>query len=78
MRGLCEFLDIDFSPAMLNPYQEKQQRMTDGVTEASKILGDQKFHTYRGIDANAAERWRDKYHEDFVRNQLGTGGITGL
>lgn len=66
VRGLCEFLNIDFSPAMLNPYQEKQQRMTDGVTEASKILGDQKFHTYQGIDANAAERWRDKYHEDFL------------
>ena len=51
---------------MLNPYQEKKQRMTDGVTDVSRILGDQKFHTYQGIDANVAERWRSKYHEDFL------------
>ena len=63
---LCDFLNIRFSAEMLNPYQEKKQRMTDGVTDVSRILGDQKFHTYQSIDANVAERWRSKYHEDFL------------
>lgn len=66
IRQLCEFLHIDFSADMLNPYQEKKQRMTDGVTDISKIMGDQKFHTYKSIDTSGAERWRDKYHEDFL------------
>ncbi|EIJ36862.1 sulfotransferase family protein [Thiothrix nivea] len=66
IRRLCDFLDITFSSEMLNPYQEKQQRMTDGVTAVSKIMGDQKFHTYTGIDASGADRWRDKYREDFL------------
>lgn len=66
VRQLCHFLNINFSSEMLNPYQEKKQRMTDGVSDISKIMGDQKFHTYQGIDAAVANRWRDKYHEDFL------------
>ena len=66
---LCHFLGITFSADMLNPYQEKKQRMTDGVSDMSKIMGDQKFHTFNSIDSHAAERWRDKYSEDFLCEQ---------
>ncbi|QLQ31735.1 MAG: sulfotransferase [Candidatus Thiothrix singaporensis] len=71
MRQLCDFLNISFAREMLNPYQEQKQRMTDGVTDLSRILGDQKFHTYQGIDANAAERWRSKCFEDFCAKPVG-------
>ncbi len=66
IRPLCDFLNIPFSTNLLEPYQEKQRRMTDGVTALGKTLGDQKFHTHQTIDANAAERWRDHYQEDFL------------
>jgi len=52
--SLCNFLGITYCAEMLNPYQETQQRMTDGIRDESKILGDQKFHTFKGIDPGAA------------------------
>jgi hypothetical protein len=65
-RQLCGFLDIDFYPGMLDPYQEKKSRMTDGVSELSKMMGDQKFHAHKAIDTQSVDRWRDKYREDFL------------
>src|SRR5206468_1243608 len=31
VRGVCAFLGLDFHPEMLQPYQEKRRRMTDGT-----------------------------------------------
>jgi len=66
---LCDFLGIQFYPDMLNPYQEKKNRMTDGVSDVSKIMGDQKFYAYKTIEASVADRWRDKYKQDFLCEQ---------
>jgi amino acid adenylation domain-containing protein len=57
---LAGFLGVEFHPAMLEPHKERKERMTDGVAENSKMLGDIKFHHHRGIDPKAAERWRSR------------------
>src|SRR5690606_29162438 len=53
MKRLCDFIGLDFEPEMLTIYEsnEKQRRMTDGIHEESKMLGDVKFHTHNVIDA---------------------------
>ncbi len=56
--AMCEFLDIPFDEAMLDPYSGT--RMTDGIHAESQMLGDMKFHKHQGIDAKAAERWKEK------------------
>jgi amino acid adenylation domain-containing protein len=66
LRGLCEFLGLDFHPSMLKPYEDRSRRMTDGVHAESRMLGDVKFHTHSGIDASTAERWKEVYQEDFL------------
>ncbi|HVG08475.1 MAG TPA: non-ribosomal peptide synthase/polyketide synthase [Thermoanaerobaculia bacterium] len=66
LRGLCDFLGLDFHLAMLRPYEDRSRRMTDGVYAESRMLGDVKFHTHSGIDASTAERWREAYQEDFL------------
>jgi len=66
MRGVAEFLGLDYRPAMIEPYQERQRRMTDGIHEQAKMLGDVKFHSHKKIDSSAAERWRAVYTEDFL------------
>ncbi|HET9226022.1 MAG TPA: amino acid adenylation domain-containing protein, partial [Thermoanaerobaculia bacterium] len=66
LRRLCEFLGLEFDPAMVRPYENKSRRMTDGIHAESRMLGDVKFHTHSGIDANTAERWRETYQEDFL------------
>jgi FkbH-like protein len=64
--GICQFLGLDFQPEMLQLYQEKNRRMTDGLRADSRMLGDMKFHRHQGIDAKVAEKWRENYHVDFL------------
>jgi amino acid adenylation domain-containing protein len=66
VQALCDFLGLSIDGAMLDPYQDKKQRMTDGVHAEGHMLGDIKFHTHRKIDAQVAESWRDAYKEDFL------------
>ncbi len=64
--SLCQFLGVEFHADMLQPYQEKQQRMTDGIYAQSRMIGDVKFHEHQGINANTADSWRQDYTVDFL------------
>lgn len=51
MRRLCEFLAVEFEPAVLQPYQG--QRMTDRLS--GLVSGDKMFYRKSTIDASALE-----------------------
>lgn len=56
---LCAFVGLDVAPEMLDPYTDKETRMTDGVRkDAGWMLGDIKFHHYTRIEASSARRWQ--------------------
>jgi pimeloyl-ACP methyl ester carboxylesterase len=57
MTGVCEFLGIDFDPAVLKPYQG--DRMTDGVHDRSMSVGDPNFLNRDRIDAKLAQTWQE-------------------
>ncbi|MFL6262992.1 MAG: amino acid adenylation domain-containing protein, partial [Thermoanaerobaculia bacterium] len=63
---VCAFLGIDYHPDMAEPYKKKSERMTDGLHAESRMLGDVKFHQYRGVEAGVAESWRGQYTRDFL------------
>jgi acyl-CoA synthetase (AMP-forming)/AMP-acid ligase II len=58
MEGVCDFLGIDFVADVLQPYQDRQGRMTDGIGGLAPMIGDPKFHAHQAIDATVADRWR--------------------
>lgn len=66
MQQVCEFLNIPFVSAMLNPYQNKAQRMLDGIQTPLERSGDLKFHLHGSIEASRADHWRQFHHEDFL------------
>ncbi|MEA2692693.1 MAG: hypothetical protein QOJ16_2080, partial [Acidobacteriota bacterium] len=66
MRRLCGFLGVPFDPGMLDPYADKAKRMTDGIHQLSKMVGDVKFHEHKGIEARTADSWRKEIAEDFL------------
>ncbi len=66
LKAICDFLGIEYHPAMADPYQEGGARMTDGVHAESRMLGDVKFHRHGRVDAGVAERWREELAEDFL------------
>ncbi len=67
MQGICEFLGIDFHPAMLEPYQG--DRMTSGIRPGQQMVGDFKFYLRNRIDAKAADRWK-RFKKDDVLSDL--------
>ncbi|MBV9788063.1 MAG: amino acid adenylation domain-containing protein, partial [Chloroflexi bacterium] len=66
LEDLCRFLGLPYRPEMAQPYQDKQQRMTDGIHAMSKMVGDVKFHQHTSVDARISERWKEHYTRDFL------------
>jgi amino acid adenylation domain-containing protein len=66
LEGICQFLGLEFHPDMLQPYKDKEKKMTDGIYSVSKMLGDVKFHGHKDIDAGVADRWRKYYTKAFL------------
>ena len=56
LRRLCEFLQIDFVPELLQPY--KGERMLKGVHATSAHIGDPNFFNHNHIEASLAETWK--------------------
>jgi thioester reductase-like protein len=54
---LCEFLGVDFDPAMLVPHDGN--RMVDGVRRAIGFIGDPNFASRSRIDAALGDAWKD-------------------
>jgi acyl carrier protein len=69
IRQICDFAKIPYEDAMINPYEEMDQRMTDGVDNASKMSGDLKFHLHNAINPEAAVRWKQFYTEGILGAQ---------
>jgi amino acid adenylation domain-containing protein len=59
MESLCRFLGLSFHAEMLQPYKDKERRMTDGIHAESRMLGDVKFHSYDRIDARVGDKWKE-------------------
>jgi acyl-CoA synthetase (AMP-forming)/AMP-acid ligase II len=66
LEEVCNFLRLEFAPEMLQPYEEKQRRMTDGISEMMPMIGDPKFHRHETIDASAAHRWKKHRAHDLL------------
>jgi len=58
LEQVCRFLQVEFDPIMLDPYDNGKSRMTDGIHPLSKMLGDVKFHTHKTVSASVADQWR--------------------
>jgi len=66
MRDVCARLGLEYSPDMIKPQDDKKQRMTDGIHDVSRMIGDPKFHQHKKIEAGVAETWKSAYEIDFL------------
>ncbi len=66
VQGVCDFLQIDIHPDMFEPQKNTEQRMTDGLNDLSRMLGDVRFHEHKGITAGRAYHWKKSLKEDFL------------
>jgi amino acid adenylation domain-containing protein len=68
LRKLCGFINVDFYPDMLKPYEENKTRMTDGIHPLSKMVGDPTFHQHKRINPEVAEQWKHNYSGSDLAN----------
>ena len=66
MEAVSRFLGIEFESKMINPYDDREGKMTDGVSEGARMVGDFKFSQYKNIDPGVADRWKLSHQEDFL------------
>ncbi|HEY0733778.1 MAG TPA: SDR family NAD(P)-dependent oxidoreductase, partial [Herpetosiphonaceae bacterium] len=51
MRGVCDFLELPYDPAVIQPYDNKRERMISGIGDPNILKHDQ-------VDARLSETWR--------------------
>ncbi|MCF8246999.1 MAG: amino acid adenylation domain-containing protein [Saprospiraceae bacterium] len=85
MRAMCRALDIPFHEGLLNPYQDLDKKMTDGIHRDSRSMGDTHFDQKKKIDAGKAQDWKGVLEDNFLceatwetAQQLGYQGIDDL
>jgi amino acid adenylation domain-containing protein len=66
MEAMCKALDLEFHPDLLQPYKDREKKMTDGIYPASTPMGDIKFHEHRGINPEVADRWKQVETDNFL------------
>jgi hypothetical protein len=66
MEEICQFLNLQFHPDMLKPYDNQDEKMTDGIYPVSRMIGDVKFHDFKEIEPGVANRWRIAFNHDFL------------
>jgi hypothetical protein len=66
MEDICRILDIAFNPNLLSPKGSEAQRMTDGLRDGSRMIGDPNFHRHTGLSQSSAEAWRADITSDFL------------
>jgi acyl carrier protein len=69
IKNQCQFLGLEFEPEMLNIYNKKHQRMTDGVRGGAEMSGDLKFHLHRDIESDVANNWKQEQITDYLANR---------
>ena len=66
MEQMCRQLGLEYHPDLIEPYKDKEKKMTDGIYAASAPMGDTKFNEYQGIDSKIAESWKEVVLDNFL------------
>ncbi len=66
MQEMCQKIGLDFHENMVNPYQNIETKMVNGLYADSKAMGDPKLLQQRGINPKLADSWRGVLKDDFL------------
>ncbi len=70
IQTLCQQIDLPFDEALLNPYQDVETKMVDGLYTDSTPMGDTHFQEHGRIDPSMVHKWQqdsDDYLGDVTR-----------
>ena len=65
---MCAHLKIEFHPQLLLPYQQLENKMTDGLYADSKPMGDVRLLQHGKIKASLAHKWKGVEKDNFLHD----------
>ncbi|MEM9823762.1 MAG: beta-ketoacyl synthase N-terminal-like domain-containing protein, partial [Bacteroidota bacterium] len=72
MKDLCRAIGLDFHPNLLQPYQDLEQKMVDGIYQDSKPMGDVRLLEHRRINPQLAATWKAVEQDNFLSEKTWT------
>ncbi len=66
MEAMCETIGLPFHPNLLNPYLDIEKKMTDGLYDNSKPMGDPNLLKHGSIKSKKAEEWKKVKDDNFL------------
>ena len=69
MQEMCETIGLPFHPNLLNPYLDIEKKMTDGLYDYSKPMGDPNILKHGSIKSKKAEEWKKVKDDNFLHPQ---------
>jgi hypothetical protein len=66
MQAMCDRLGLPFHESLVQPYEDLDRKMTDGLYATSTPMGDTQLLERTGIDASAAESWKAVFEDNFL------------
>lgn len=66
MRQMCATINLDFETGLLNPYQNLDSKMANGIYAESTPMGDTHFFKHQKINPRQADSWREVTTNDFL------------
>jgi hypothetical protein len=69
MEELCRTLRLRFHPDLMKPYDQLEKKMTNGIHEESKPMGDTRFLEHGRINPDVARSWEDVSANNFLSDR---------
>ncbi|MFT6706360.1 MAG: amino acid adenylation domain-containing protein [Flavobacteriales bacterium] len=69
MRQLCEQLNWEYDPALVNPYDGLEEKMVDGLYQNSTPMGDIRLLEHGKIDPKLADSWKGVEKDNFLSEE---------
>ena len=68
MQALCQQVGLAFHPGLLNPYENLEGKMVDGIYKDSRSMSDVNFFKHKGINPEMAKTSEKVKEDNFLSN----------
>lgn len=69
MEAMCETIGLPFHPSLLKPYLGIEKKMTNGLYDNSKPMGDPNLLQYGSIQSQKAKEWKKVKDDNFLHSE---------
>jgi amino acid adenylation domain-containing protein len=66
MQELCQTFNLEYTEQLVNPYNDIENKMIDGLHDVSIPMGDTNLLAHKAINPKVAESWKGVNNDNFI------------